>query len=167
MENSSRQREPDHDHPTWASTARQTWSHHWTSLAGQRRLFGTLASLVRKVLLSRAVRHYTSRFFGRNGVFVEAGCGTGESATRIERLDRKLVGVDFTLAALGLARRHRSFHSLVCADIFHLPFRGSSVAGIWNLGVMEHFAPPSVLASLGEFKRVVAPGGTVLLFWLP
>jgi SAM-dependent methyltransferase len=136
-------------------------------LAGQRRLFGTLASLVRQVLLSRAVRHYTSRFFGPNGVFVEAGCGTGESATRIERLDRKLVGVDFTLAALGLARRQRSFHSLVCADIFHLPFRGSSVAGIWNLGVMEHFAPPSVLASLGEFKRVVAPGGTVLLFWLP
>jgi SAM-dependent methyltransferase len=148
-------------------TARQTWSRHWTGLAGERRVFGALASLVRRELFSRAVRHYTSRFFRSSGVFVEAGCGTGESAARIERLDRKLVGVDFTLAALGLARRQRSFHSLVCADISHLPFRGSSVAGIWNLGVMEHFAPPAVLAILGELRRALAPGGTVLVFWLP
>ncbi|HEV3455037.1 MAG TPA: class I SAM-dependent methyltransferase [Thermoanaerobaculia bacterium] len=148
-------------------TSRQAWSHHWTALGSERRFFGWLASLVRRGLLARAVRHYSSRFFRPRGLFVEAGCGTGESAARIECLDRKLVGVDFSLAALALARRQASYHSLLCADIAHLPCRDSSLAGIWNLGVMEHFTPPQVLAILGEFRRVVAPGGTVLLFWLP
>ncbi len=147
--------------------SRHAWSQHWTSLGSERRLFGWLASLVRRGLLSRAVRHYSSRFFRPSGLFVEAGCGTGESAARIECLDRKLVGLDFSLAALALARRQGSYHSLLCADIVRLPFRDASLAGIWNLGVMEHFAPPLVLAILHEFRRAVAPGGTVLLFWLP
>jgi SAM-dependent methyltransferase len=153
--------------PPSLPTSRQAWSHHWTALSSERRLFGWVASLVRRGLLSRAVRYYSNRFFRPNGFFVEAGCGSGESAARIERLDRKLVGVDFSLAALALARRQGSYHSLLCADILRLPFRDSSVAGIWNLGVMEHFAPPSVLEILRDFRRVVTPGGTVLLFWLP
>jgi SAM-dependent methyltransferase len=153
--------------PPGLPAERQIWTRHWSELGSDRRLFGRIASLVRRVLLSRAVRHYSSRFFRPRGVFVEAGCGTGESAARIQRLDRKLVGVDFTLAALVLARREGSYHSLLCADVFHLPFRDSSVAGVWNLGVMEHFAPPAVLAVLHELERILVPGGTVLLFWLP
>jgi SAM-dependent methyltransferase len=147
--------------------SRHAWSHHWTALENERRLFGWLASLVRRELLSRAVRHYSSRFFRPRGLFVEAGCGSGESAARIDCRDRTLVGVDFSLAALALARRQGSYHSLLCADIAMLPFRDSSLSGIWNLGVMEHFAPPQVQAILHEFRRAVAPGGTVLLFWLP
>ena len=146
---------------------RATWEEHWSALDGERSFFGTLASLVRKLLLSRAVQHYTERFFAPRGVFVEAGCGTSESSSRIRRHDRRLVGLDFSLEALGRARRGR-LDSVVCADIRRLPFRDATVAGIWNLGVMEHFHPPDGRRILDEFRRVLEPGtGTVLLFWPP
>ena len=37
--------------------------------------------------------------------------------------------------------------------------------GIWNLGVMEHFARPNLESILLEFRRVLKPGGVAILFW--
>lgn len=37
---------------------RETWDRHWRALEGESTLFGSLASLVRKGILRRAVRHY-------------------------------------------------------------------------------------------------------------
>jgi SAM-dependent methyltransferase len=154
--------------PTTTSLGeRQTWDQHWSALASKRRWFGKLASVVRKQLLARAVHHYTDRFFATRGLFVEAGCGSAESSARLERHNRKFVGVDFSLAALCRARRQGVFDSLVCADIRRLPFRDASIAGLWNLGVMEHFAPTVARQILDEFHRVGKPRATALLFWVP
>ncbi|HVT59278.1 MAG TPA: class I SAM-dependent methyltransferase [Thermoanaerobaculia bacterium] len=152
---------------THCAAEQQSWNHHWRALVGERRLFGQLASAVRKLLLARAVRHYTNRFFANRGLFVEAGCGSAESSARIRRLERKLVGVDFSLAALRLARQQRVFDGLLCADIRRLPFRDSVLAGLWNLGVMEHFAPAEARRILDEFHRVMKPRAAALLFWPP
>lgn len=144
------------------------WESHWRALGQDRSLFGALASIVRKVLLSRAVRHYTERFFDGRGLFVEAGCGTSEASSLIRRRERRLVGLDFSLAALRQARRERTFDYLVCADIRRLPFRDGALAGIWNLGVMEHFHADQGRTILDEFRRVLRPEiGTLLLFWPP
>lgn len=144
------------------------WERHWRSLAGDRSTFGALASLVRRGLLSRAVRFYTDRYFPSRGLFVEAGCGTSESSGRIGRDGRRLVGLDFSLEALRHARREQVFDALVCADIRRLPFRDGAVAGIWNLGVMEHFEAPVGRAILDELHRVLkATEGTAVLFWPP
>jgi SAM-dependent methyltransferase len=145
----------------------QTWDRHWRVLAGERRLFGKLASAVRRHLLSRAVRHYAHRFFPPRGLFVEVGCGSAESSARIEPGGRKLVGLDFSLPALALARRQRIFSGLICADIRRLPLRDDSVAGLWNLGVMEHFEPLVGRQILTELHRVMQPMAVALLFWPP
>ena len=42
---------------------RQDWESHWASLGSERSLFGAFASAVRRVLLSRAVHHYSELFF--------------------------------------------------------------------------------------------------------
>lgn len=147
---------------------RQEWESHWSALGAERSLFGALASVVRKVVLSRAVRHYTERFFAREGLFLEAGCGTSESSRRVRRHGRKLLGLDFSLEALRQALRGGTFDGLVCADIRRLPFRDETLTGIWNLGVMEHFEAPKGRSILREFRRVLRPGrGRLLLFWPP
>ena len=151
-----------------ASPEQRHWERHWLALSSERSLFGALASAVRKVLLSRAVLHYTDRHFASRGLFVEAGCGTSESSGRIARRERRLIGLDFSLAALRQARRTRTFEGLVCADVRRLPFRDGALAGIWNLGVMEHFDPHQGRQILDGFRRALRPkDGILLLFWPP
>jgi len=55
--------------------------------------------------------------------------------------------------------------ALIQADILSTPFRSQSLDGIWNLGVMEHFTQSQIRACLREFRRVLKPGGVILLFW--
>ncbi|HWM90335.1 MAG TPA: class I SAM-dependent methyltransferase [Thermoanaerobaculia bacterium] len=144
----------------------EVWDLHWKELRKERSLFGTLASLVRRLVLGRAVRHYTGRYFPRQGWLADAGCGTGQASERIEPAERRLLGLDFSLEALLDARR-ASYRALVQCDIRHLPFRDGSLAGVWNLGVMEHFHPPEGHEILREVGRTLQPGGAALLFWPP
>ena len=152
-----------------ARPERDTWDRHWRALqGGDSSLFGTLASLVRRTVICRAVRHYTDRFFPAGGVFVETGCGTGQSSATVRPLDRRLMALDFSLPALVEARRGSApYRGFVRGDIRALPFRDGTLAGIWNLGVMEHFPQEDGIAILREFHRVLRPGACVLLFWPP
>ncbi len=143
------------------------WDRHWRGFRGERSLFGTVASLVRRLVLCRAVRHYTGRYFAPQGWFADAGCGTGQASAQIEPAARRLLGLDFSFEALLEARRTSSYRALVQCDIRHLPFRDGSLAGVWNLGVMEHFHPPEGQEILRELARTLRPGGTALLFWPP
>ena len=149
---------------------REVWDRHWRALQeGESSFFGKLASLVRRSIICRAVRAYTDRYFPEEGVFVETGCGTGESSSTVRSLKRRLVGLDFSLPVLETSRRSGAapFQVFLRGDIRALPFRDGSVAGIWNLGVMEHFTPEEGRAILCELRRVLRPGACVLLFWPP
>lgn len=151
-----------------SQSERQIWDGHWRQLeGGGRSLFGSLASLVRRTVLCRAVQHYTGRYFPPRGLFVETGCGTAQASARVAPLERRLVAFDFSLPALLAARGPAVHRHFVCGDIRHLPFREGAVAGIWNLGVMEHFHPEDGRAILQEFRRALAPGGCAILFWPP
>jgi SAM-dependent methyltransferase len=119
-------------------------------------------------VLRRAVAHYASRYFPSGGACVEAGCGTAQASESVATLGRHLVGLDFSLGVLAAARGGAAPHrSWVRADIRALPFRDGALAGVWNLGVMEHFAPEDGRAILHEFRRVLAPGACAVLFWPP
>ena len=145
----------------------RVWDRHWAALSERRSLFGRAASLVRTGLLSRAVRAFADEHFPREGTFVEAGCGTAESSSRIDPAGRTLVAMDISRLAVRAARRVPIFRGFLQGDLFRLPFRDASVAGLWNLGVMEHFPPEEGRVLLREFARVLRPGGVALLFWPP
>lgn len=147
-----------------ASTA---WDSHWLSLGEgrTRSFFGIGSSAVRHLIFQPAVRFFLDKYFPSEGVFVETGCGTGESSASVPRRERQFVGIDFSTVALGQAQSTGCFDSLLCADLFHLPFQSGAVDGIWNLGVMEHFERALLIQSLAEFRRVLKPGGTIVLFW--
>ncbi len=159
--------DPNHD-PTGAliEPDRRSWNRHWRGLEREASTFGKLASMVRKRILAGAVRRHTDRYFAAQGLFVEVGCGSGEASTAIRRNGRHLVGCDYSIAALA-AVDPATYDSLVLADAAHLPFDDGTVAGIWNLGVMEHFLPDTARAILAEFRRVLSPGGRAVMFWPP
>lgn len=150
------------------ATERQTWDGHWRLLSRRGSVVGAIASLVRRWLLRPTVARHARRHFAAAGVFVEAGCGTSEASLGVDRNGRTTVGLDFSLTALVLAKHGGLFDGLVCSDIRLLPFRDTCVAGVWNLGVMEHFEPATCSVILREFKRVLeVERGRAILFWPP
>ena len=146
---------------------REAWDRHWRALEGESTTFGRLASLVRKGILRRAVRHYAERYFPASGLFVEMGCGTAQASSSIEPRERRFAGLDLSLPALLAAQGNPPHRHVLGGDLRHLPFPDGSVAGVWNLGVMEHFPPGQGAEILRELRRVLAPGAHAILFWPP
>ena len=153
--------------PNRPANDRRTWDRHWRELAGRRSWFGSLASWVRRRVIAPAVAHYAQREFPSRGLFVELGCGTGESSRGVTRAQRNLVGLDISLSVLSGLRDRPPYRSLVAADLRALPFADGSVTGVWNLGVMEHFPETLGLEMLAASRRILAPEGVALFFWPP
>ncbi len=143
-----------------------TWDTHWKKIHG-RSLFGLAASIYRKLIIANAVRHFTEKYFARSGQFVEAGSGTSQTSLRLKRHKREYIAVDISAQALKQASKIPQISKTVKADIRSMPFKANSIAGIWNLGVMEHFYEKDIIAILNEFHRILQKGGVVLLFWPP
>ncbi len=47
----------------------------------------------------------------------------------------------------------------------NLPFPDAIFDGAYNLGVMEHFTAPEIGKILAELRRVVKPGGKIVILW--
>ena len=142
------------------------WDRHWQGLKGTLR--GRLFSLYRWQIRSRCVARNIARHFTAPGVYVECGCGSSETSCRIRpKSGQSFLALDFAARPLGMALHQPCHAGGIQADIRRLPFRDQSLDGLWNLGVMEHFEEDDQLSILKEFRRVLKPGGTVLLWWPP
>jgi ubiquinone/menaquinone biosynthesis C-methylase UbiE len=140
------------------------WAKHWGQ-DKQRSFSQRFFSWYRKAVFARTVHYFTGRYFPTEGVFVEAGCGTAETSMRVDKHGgrRQLVALDLILPVLEHA--HPVMDVRTAGDIFRLPFLDSSIDGIWNVGVMEHFTHPQIDDILREFRRVLKPGAPVILLW--
>ncbi len=113
----------------------------------------------------RALRE-TEALLGRRlrpgQVVLDAGCGTGWLAAGLRRArpDLLVIGADLSAGMLGRARAAGAW-PLLQADAGRLPVAGESVDLVVARGVLHHL--PVVAAALGEWRRVLRPGGAVVL----
>ena len=78
----------------------------------------------------------------------------------------RITALDISRGALRLySRNNPSSESVVHGDIMKLPFEDSSFDGYYSLGVVEHFSEIQILDILREAKRVLKPGGKIVIFW--
>ncbi|MBX3025614.1 class I SAM-dependent methyltransferase [bacterium] len=98
----------------------------------------------------------------RDGVIVDAGCGTGKWVIWLRRHGFRSIGLDCSREALGLARRAEPEVALALADAQRAPLRDDSVDAVLSLGVVEH-DEAGPLAALRELRRVLKPGGLLVL----
>jgi len=141
------------------------WDIHWKGKASKKTFFGKLLSLYRRLLLAHEVKHYTSKYFPKKGIFVECGSGTGESSIKIKKGNRVLIAIDISEFPLKIAKEIGVYDYCIQGDIFNLPFPDNSIDGIWNSGVMEHFREDEIILILKEFKRVLKDNSVIILFW--
>jgi SAM-dependent methyltransferase len=99
---------------------------------------------------------------GRGGLrILDAGCGTGGTTIELRRFG-EVVGVDLAWAALEPARG-RGLTRLARASIESLPFGAATFDVATSFEVVYHLGVASDTAALTEIRRVLKPGGLLLL----
>jgi len=115
------------------------------------------------------VPEYRQRLLGlvpQEGSVLEIGIGTGGLLTELASRAAKVIGVDHSPAMLEEARRRVAESGvgnveLRLGEMTHLPLPDAAVGCVVANMVLHHAAdPPAVLA---EIRRVLVPGGVVLL----
>ncbi len=100
------------------------------------------------------------------GTVLEIGVGTGGLLTELAARAAQVIGVDHSPAMLEEAGRTVAGNGLTDIDLrlgemTHLPLPNAAVGCIVANMVLHHAADPA--AVLMEFRRVLAPGGALLL----
>ena len=106
-----------------------------------------------------------SRLTGPGRRLLDAGCGTGGFlgwASVIGAPDR-LCGVDASSAAIALAQRRVPAAELSVAEVRELPFETAGFDLVALNDVLQHIYEDEVAESLKEVRRVLAPGGVLLV----
>lgn len=104
------------------------------------------------------------------GTLVEIGSGSGTLLAELSRRAEQLIVVDHSPAMLELARQRVATEQLPnvelrLGEMSHLPLADGVVHTVLLNMVLHHAADP--LAVLREIRRVLAPGGLLLLADLP
>lgn len=94
------------------------------------------------------------------------GCGYGQVSWLLQK--RGVHVVSYNVERRPLRERMQGLNSICVeysADPVRLPYTSSSVGTVLSVGVLEHV--PDIIGSLQEIKRVLRPGGLLLIFMLP
>jgi SAM-dependent methyltransferase len=113
---------------------------------------------------NRMAEEIPSRMNPCGRMVLEVGAATARDSAALSDLGAVAVALDYSHAALRLAREATFGSSgvlLVCGDAFALPFRSGSIDLVFSQGVLEHFRTPEHL--LDEQARVLRPGGILLV----
>lgn len=121
--------------------------------------------------LSPIKRRQVSALGPRPGLRVlDAGCGRGEVLLACARAGAEVAGIDYAEAAVELARE--TLAGVTGADVRRgeltsLPWAEASFDRALLGDVIEHVDPEQTAPVLAELRRVLAPGGILLVHTAP
>jgi ubiquinone/menaquinone biosynthesis C-methylase UbiE len=118
------------------------------------------------------IRQKQVRMLGpADGVRVlDAGCGRGEVLRACAAAGAEVAGFDYSQAAVELSRETLAEFGgadVRRADITNLPWPDASFDRILLGDVIEHLDPEQAAAGLRELRRVLQPGGMLLVHTAP
>ncbi|MDR3707534.1 MAG: glycosyltransferase [Capsulimonadaceae bacterium] len=144
----------------------QNWNAYWDTKGNtSRRVYGFIAAIYRNTIIRPQLTRAIRREFKRGANLLHAGCGSGQADMTVT-LENRVTAVDISTSALDLYVHFNPAASAVeHADVFHLPFPDGAFDGAYNLGVVEHFTHEEIHGMLLELRRVLKPGGKVVIFW--
>jgi ubiquinone/menaquinone biosynthesis C-methylase UbiE len=148
---------------------KQGWDHYWDKQNKKKRgqLYDVIAEFYRKHIIRPSLNHFIKKHFKPHSEVLHAGCGSGQ-VDRDIRDYVSITGLDISLTALAIFKNETGGKAKALhGSIFQIPLPDSSIDGVYNLGVMEHFSEEENHRILTEFRRILKPGGKVVLFWPP
>lgn len=102
---------------------------------------------------------------------MDLGSGRGELCAAMVQAGARVAGVDFSRAALAMARetarRLGTPYALLCARAEALPLRDASLDAALATDIVEHLPDPDVRAAVREVRRALKPGGRFVVHTAP
>ncbi|GAA4910242.1 methyltransferase family protein [Stackebrandtia albiflava] len=121
----------------------------WDELRGQpldRAMFAAFAELTRDT-----------------GPVLEVGCGPGRIVAHLHDLGLEVSGVDLSPAMIDIARRTRPGLRFEVGSMDALETADGGLAGLVSWYSVIHSPPETLPGYFAEFRRVLRPGGHLLL----
>jgi SAM-dependent methyltransferase len=101
---------------------------------------------------------------GQSGPLIDAGCGPGHWTAHLARQGHRVSGIDGTPEFVEHARRtHGASVDFRVGSLDALPLADGSVDGVLAWYSVIHHEPSRIGGPLDEFRRVLTPGGGLLL----
>ncbi|WP_412162744.1 class I SAM-dependent methyltransferase [Curtobacterium flaccumfaciens] len=101
---------------------------------------------------------------GQSGALVDAGCGPGHWTAHLARQGHRVSGIDAAPEFVEHARRtHGASVDFRVGSLDALPLADGSVDGVLAWYSVIHHEPSRIGGPLDEFRRVLTPGGGLLL----
>ena len=126
---------------------------------GQNHDYYTVAKVNR--ILDVIQRHHGDP---RNRHVLDVGCGVGKTDRLLEPHIGPLTGVDVSSASVERAHRENPTVHYESYDGRILPFQNESFDVAFVICVLHHVLPEDRVPLLTEMKRVLKPGGLLLVF---
>jgi SAM-dependent methyltransferase len=98
-----------------------------------------------------------------SGPVADLGCGPGHVTAHLSRLGLDVTGIDLSPAMIATARAAYPGLSFAVGDMTRLDAGAGSLGGIVAFYSIIHLPDEALPVAFGEFARVLAPGGQVLL----
>ncbi|MFY4718599.1 class I SAM-dependent methyltransferase [Streptomyces sp. LaBMicrA B280] len=133
-----------------------TWGSH-----GRGQLRGALAGapyLRAALALFADLVHATG-----GGPVADVGCGPGHITAHLHELGVDAFGIDLSAAMIDVARRDHPRLRFEVGSMTDLDLADASVVGLLAFWSLIHVPDEAVPTVFGHFRRVVRPGGPLLL----
>jgi SAM-dependent methyltransferase len=98
----------------------------------------------------------------KGGLVVDAGCGVARWPIYLRQRGYRVFGLEWSHDACLIAKRTDPGLEVVRTDIRRTPLKDRSVDAVLSLGVVEH-DEAGPLVALREARRILKPGGTLIL----
>jgi SAM-dependent methyltransferase len=97
------------------------------------------------------------------GPACDLGCGPGHVARYLQGRDLPVLGIDLSPGMVEAAARLNPGLEFLQGDMQELPLEEGTLGGIAAFYSIIHIPRPEIVAALREMKRVLRPGGLLLL----
>ena len=94
---------------------------------------------------------------------LDAGCGDGRLVYEARKAGFDAAGMDIYAQSLHFAKAYSPEAEFAEGDIAAMPFPDASFDAVACSGVLEHVEPDKATKALSEMKRVLRPGGIVII----
>lgn len=103
------------------------------------------------------------KHLNHDDVVLEVGCGEGIITSILRRATLNIVGCDYSLEGLGVARRNNPEIDFVHSTCTNLRFESNRFTKVVLSDVAEHLLPMQFTKTLSEINRVLKTNGELVL----